>query len=218
MKQWSTRALVTAAVLVVPPATIYAVSPSIREEVSSIRACRQLAKEGFRPIADDRKHRFLGKVKEFTALCRGGEGALALSKTPWTDWSTYWGAGDSSSRSSSLLFGHLSRDGRGVDGALIDLEYQRIEMIKFNLFENNTFQEYVKGRDAVPGRSIKVWPQMRLDSTNSHYKEVGGAGTQLCQGELIRARTLTGICNDIRNPAMGSTNMEFARNVEFETT
>ena len=47
---------------------------------------------------------------------------------------------------------------------------------------------------------------------------VGGAGAQLCHGALIRGRTLTGICNDIRNPAMGSTGMDFARNVEFEAT
>ena len=42
--------------------------------------------------------------------------------------------------------------------------------------------------------------------------------SRLCKGDLIRARTLTGICNDIRNPLMGSTGTPFARNVEFETT
>ena len=41
---------------------------------------------------------------------------------------------------------------------------------------------------------------------------------QLCKGELIRGRTLTGVCNDIRNPLMGSIGTPFARNVEFETT
>ena len=54
-------------------------------------------------------------------------------------------------------------------------------------------------------------------STRS-FAAVGGAGEQLCAGELIRHRTLTGICNDIRNPLMGSTGMPFARNVEFEAT
>ena len=34
----------------------------------------------------------------------------------------------------------------------------------------------------------------------------------------MRQRTLTGICNDIRNPLMGSAGMPFARNVEFEAT
>ncbi len=42
--------------------------------------------------------------------------------------------------------------------------------------------------------------------------------TQECKGDLIRARTLTGICNDILNPRMGSIGTPFARNVEFETT
>ena len=45
-----------------------------------------------------------------------------------------------------------------------------------------------------------------------------GDGEQLCKGDLIRARTLTGFCNDIRNPLMGSTGTPFVRNVEFETT
>ena len=35
---------------------------------------------------------------------------------------------------------------------------------------------------------------------------------------MIRFRTLTGICNDILNPLMGSVDQPFARNVEFEST
>ena len=35
---------------------------------------------------------------------------------------------------------------------------------------------------------------MRLPSTSPYYQLVGGDGEQLCKGELIRARTLTGIC------------------------
>jgi len=218
MKFWGNRIFIAACVLILPAAAMLAVSPNLREEVRSLRACRQLATEGLRPIADDRRHRFLGKVKLETALCRGGDHALVGANTPWVDWENYWGAGDSSSQSRSLLFGHLARDQRGLDGALLDLEYQRIEMIKFNLFDNYTFQGYVSGRDNIPGRSIKVWPEMRLPSNDPHYKDVGGDGTQLCKGELIRYRTLNGICNDIKNPAMGSANMEFARNVQFEET
>ena len=59
---------------------------------------------------------------------------------------------------------------------------------------------------------------MRLPASSPDYLVVGGDGQQLCKGDLIRARTLTGICNDIRNPLMGSTGMPFARNAEFETT
>src|SRR4051812_11103855 len=122
MKPWSTRTIVIASVLVLPPAAIIAASPSVREEIRSLNACRQLASVGFRPIAEDRKHRFLGKVQEYSALCRGGDKALASRNTPWTDWPTYWGAGDSSTQSKSLTSGHLSLDSRGIDGALLDLE------------------------------------------------------------------------------------------------
>jgi hypothetical protein len=59
---------------------------------------------------------------------------------------------------------------------------------------------------------------MRLSPDHPRYADVGGDGEQLCTGELIRARTLTGICNDVRGPAMGSSGMPFARNVQFETT
>lgn len=220
MKLWSTRTMVIASVLVLPPAAILVASPKVREEVRSLNACRQLASAGFRPIADDRKHRFLGKVQDYTALCRGGDKALAGRKTPWTDWPTYWGAGDSSSESSSLTSGHLSRNLRGIDGSLIDLEYQRIEMLKFNLFEQGTFEDYVKGRNGVPGRSLKTWTAMRLPANDPNMKniDVAADGSQICKGDLIRWRTPTGLCNDIKNPLMGSTNMEFARNVQFEET
>lgn len=219
MKSWIVRTLlIVVGVFIVLPAAIYASSPKLREQIASLRACRQLASDGFRPIADDRADRFTGKVKEYTALCRGGEKAVAQRGTPWVDWSNYWGAGDNSSKTQSLLFGHLGADGRGLDGALLDLEYQRMEMIKFNLFDNSTYQEYVNGRDNVPGRSLKVWPQMRLQPSDPHYKDVGGEGPQLCKGDLIRYRTLSGICNDIRNPRMGATDMTFARNVQFEET
>ena len=59
---------------------------------------------------------------------------------------------------------------------------------------------------------------MRLPKGHPNYQAVGGDGEQVCKGELIRSRTVTGICNDIRNPLMGSTGQLFARNVEFDTT
>ncbi len=50
-----------------------------------------------------------------------------------------------------------------------------------------------------------------------HYMKVSARdGPQRCRGQLIRFRTLTGICNDIFNPLMGSTDQPFARNVGFE--
>lgn len=51
---------------------------------------------------------------------------------------------------------------------------------------------------------------MRLPKTHPRYREVGGDGAQVCRGEPI--------CNDIFNPAMGSSGQLFARNVTFDST
>ena len=186
------------------------------EEHVIVKACADTVVAGFRRIANERDQRFLGKVTPPTALCRGGQRSLLFSNTPWVDWSTYWGTGDMASLPSH--FPKL-RELRGVSGALLDLEYQRVELIKFNLFDNNgTYQQYVKGRDGVGGPAIKVWPEMRLPAGNPHFSDVGGDGTQVCRGDLIRWRTVNGICNDILNPAMGSVGQAFASNVEFDTT
>src|SRR5581483_4969557 len=192
---------------------------AVKLELSSLDACESMARDGFRPIAVSRDQRFAAKVQAATALCRGGDGVARFRTTPWADWANYWGTGDASSVPSPLLkqAGHLAPGQRGIDGALLDLEYQRIELIKFNLFDNNgTYTDYVSGRNGVPGPALKVWKQMRLSKTHPNYKEVGGDGEQICQGELIRHRTVTGVCNDIFNPAMGSTNQLFARNMTFD--
>ncbi len=184
-------------------------------------ACGQVAWKGFRKVADDRTERFLGKVKEDTARCRGGEEALKSRSLPWVDWQNYWATRDAGSKGPEPLWKlrHLSPNGRGVDGALLDLEYQRMELIKFNLFDNSgTYKGYVQGLDGVAGTTLNVWDQMRLPKGHPQYAAVGGDGKQLCWNELIRFRTLTGICNDIKNPLMGSSNQTFARNVQFEAT
>ena len=169
-------------------------------------------------IPNTRGLRFQGKVSEATALCRGGDQALQFRATPWVDWTNYWGTGDMSSLPTGFISSKLPAQ-RGVTGALLDLELQRVELIKFNLFDNSgTFEDFVKGRNGVSGSALKVWPEMRLKTTNPSYKDVGGDGPQVCKGDLIRWRTVTGICNDILNPAMGSSGMLFARNVEFETS
>jgi hypothetical protein len=173
---------------------------------------------GLLKIPETRDMRFQGKVAEATALCRGGQKAVQFRMTPWVDWSQYWGTGDMQ----SLPKNYVSSQGaafRGVSGALLDLEYQRIELIKFNLFDNGgTYKTYVSGSGGVGGTAIKVWPEMRLPKSNPNYQAVGGAHPQVCKGELIRGRTTTGICNDILNPLMGSSGTLFARNVEFETS
>ena len=113
----------------------------------------------------------------------------------------------------------LGPNAQGINGALYELELQRIELIKFNLFDNNkTYESYVTGRGGEAGPVLNTWPEMRLPQSHPQFKAVGGDRTQVCRGELIRFRTPTGICNDIRNPLMGSTHQLFARNVQFDTT
>lgn len=189
-----------------------------QEEAAALKACAQSVLKGLRSIADTREQRFSGKVTDASALCRGGNRALQFQNTPWVDWSQYWGTGDVQ----SLPKNFVSTKGpvlRGVTGALVDLEFQRVELIKFNLFDNNgTYRDYVSGRASIPGPSLKVWPELRLPRTNPFFSAVGGDGAQVCTGDLIRARTLTGICNDVKNPLMGSTGTPLARNMEFDTT
>lgn len=199
-------------------------SESKIDRIGAKSACIRMAAKGLRPLADDQTERFLGKVQEDTADCRGGSNAVANQDSVWVDWPNYWGTGDSSSKSDGRQgiteFGkHLKPNGRGVDGALIDLEYQRMELIRFNLFDNKTYEKYVKGDSEKPGAILKTWDEMRLPQSHPQFQQVtSNSGEQLCTGELIRYRNLSGICNDIYNPAMGASNQLFARNVSFEST
>jgi hypothetical protein len=75
------------------------------------------------------------------------------------------GTGDIDSRVPALVkqAGHLGPTQRGIDGALLDLEYERIELIKFNLFDNNgTYKDYVLGRNGIGGPALKIWKEFRL--------------------------------------------------------
>jgi len=196
----------------------------VDERLRSDQACLEVAEKGLRAIAINQGERFLGKVTEATARCRGGEKALAYRGAPWVDWPNYWGTGDASSKVESWqpitkLGKHMNPNGRGVDGALMDLEYQRMELLRFNLNDNATYETYVKGKGDTPGPILKTWEEMRLPPSHPQYQQVSNEkGEQLCKGDLIRHRNLTGICNDILNPAMGATNQLFARNVRFEAT
>ena len=213
MKRKFLYALIAALVVV-------AISAAARK--TQLGSCVAYALGGFRDVPAQRSERFLGKVAdEDTARCRGGETAVKWRSTPWIDWQKYWAAGGDESRARGWAsqLGLLSPNRRGIDGAILDLEYQRIELLKFNLFDNaGTFEEYIRGRNGMAGRTLKSWPQMRLPKDHPAYTSVGGDGTQKCAGELVRFRNLTGICNDIANPLIGSTDQPFARNVEFDTT
>lgn len=188
-----------------------------------LKACIEVVKGGLLNISVDRSHRFLGKVEIDTAHCRGGDKAVKDLTTPWVDWQNYYATGDVKSKlegheAITNLGKHLRPNGRGIDGALLDLEYQRIELIKFNLFDQDTYKEYIKGRGDQEGPALKQWDEMRLPPKHIHYQDVGGDNRQLCKGALITHRTITGICNDLINPLMGSTGMPFARNMQFEAT
>ena len=152
-----------------------------QEEAKALLACGKMVADVLAElkIPDTRAPRFQGKVSEATALCRGGELALQFRGTPWVDWSNYWGTGDMTSLPTGFISAKLPAQ-RGVLGALEDLELQRIELIKFNLFDNSgTYSEFIQGRNGVAGSAIKVWPQMRLQSTDPKYKDVGGDGNQV---------------------------------------
>ncbi len=195
-------------------------SERAKAETASLEACEAVVANGLRPIAQTRDQRFEVKVDAQRALCRGGAKAVAWRGTPWVDWANYYATGDGSTTLPGLVTvdGVLAPNSRGVNAALLDMEYERIELIKFNLFDNNkTYQQFVEGRQGVEGPALKVWKEMRLAKEHPNYAQVGGDGEQVCKGDLIRGRTLTGICNDIRNPLMGSTGQLFARNMEFDT-
>lgn len=192
-----------------------------KEDKVSLKACREKLKSGFLALAEKRENRFLGKASEQAALCRGGFLAERQRDTPWVDWGNYWAIGDTTSKMKGIIKskGLLSPNERGINGALLDLELQRIGLIKFNLYDNSqTYEHYLKGRAGIPGPSLKTWPEMQLPPDHPHFTDVTNGEGQLCQGELIRYRTLTGICNDIKNPLMGSTGTVFARNVDFDST
>ncbi|MBB5058620.1 hypothetical protein HDF16_003334 [Granulicella aggregans] len=189
-----------------------------REEFEALGACAKAVTQGIRPIATTRDLRFLAKVSDENALCRGGVRSEMFRMTPWVDWTNYWGTGDMASLPTGFITPKVPAL-RGVSGALLDLEFERVELIKFNLFDNSeTYKDYVAGRANIDGPALKTWPSMRLPSTNPSYAAVGGVGTQVCRGDLVRGRNLTGICNDVVNPLMGSVGTPFARNVEFETS
>lgn len=189
---------------------------------SEISCLTVLIQGDIQRVAKTREQRFLGKIPERRAHCLGGDHAIGvLSQSPWLDWPNFWAAGDSSSLSPSTLLAStfFGPNERGINSALYELELQRIELIKFNLFDNSgTYQTYITGRDGRAGPVLQTWPEMQLPPAHPNYKDVKGDQEQVCRGALIRFRTVTGICNDIYNPLMGSTHQLFARNVQFDVT
>ena len=172
-------------------------APGVEAQDNVLRACLETVIDGFPSIAEkDRRERFLGKVNKDKARCRGDDKAVAERGRPWVDWSNYWATGDENTLSvtkdqpspwdrltnllGSTFTGAAShivdRDTRGIDGALLDLEYQRMELIRFNLFDNRTFRAYIEGREVdgkpKPGGLLKVWKEMELPEDHPNYKDL----------------------------------------------
>jgi hypothetical protein len=210
VKRYSLRLILATALL----AICY---PLLRK--TELASCIAYATGGFRAVADDRQFRFLGKVSdEDTARCRGGEDAVRWRTSPWLDWPMYTGTGGKQTKGIANWLGPFAADQRGLRGALLDFEYQRIELLKFNLFDNSgTFEQYIRDQNSPLGFQ-RIWPQFRLPTNHLYYAQVGGAGAQKCSGDLIRFRTVDGTCNDVANPLMGASGQPFARNVDFAAT
>ena len=194
-------------------------TPEDANSPTAAGACLAMFGQGIPRAAAERAERYLAKVPEAAALCRGGPQAVKGMNVPWLDWANYFGASDAS-RGVAVDAPKFSPPSQGVQGALLDLELERVDLVKFNLFDNNgTYRNYILGRNGVAGPALKSWDSLRLPKEHPNYKDVGGDATQqVCTGELLRKRTVTGICNDQLNPLMGSSGQLFARNVEFETT
>jgi hypothetical protein len=163
--------------------------------VDSEKDCvEMLLQRDIQTVAKTREQRFLGKVPDTTARCLGGKHAESLREGPWLDWPNYWAAGDATSLAPARLLAHakvVGPNAYGINGALYELELQRIELIKFNLFDNNkTYEAYVTGRAGEAGPVLNTWPEMRFPQSHPDFKAVGGDQTQVCRGELIRFRTL----------------------------
>jgi hypothetical protein len=225
MAPFTTGSARVAATLVILPAALALIScdEAQNDDKASLKACAEMVAHLLPVNPKDRADRFQGKVEDYKALCRGGQKSVKAMGLPWVDWGTYWGAADATSKAPGVITGTgpLSPAARGVRGALVDLEMQRVELIRFNLFDNNgTYNEYILGRDGRDGPAIKSWTPFNLPKQHPDYAKlrITENDEQICQGDLIRGRTLTGICNDVRNPLMGSTGQLFARNVEFEST
>src|SRR5918993_4312989 len=88
--------------------------PLIRR--TQVGSCIAYAFGGLREVAQERSARFLGKVYEDSARCRGGESAVAWRDTPWIDWQGYSAAAGPENRTPGLAgkLGFFCPDKRGI--------------------------------------------------------------------------------------------------------
>ena len=144
-----------------------------------------------RPIAGKRTARFLGKVDADTARCRGGERAVDARASPYVDWPGYWAAAGADSLGGDANGGapgaaERARHRRRARRSRISAD--RAHPLQPVRQQRHLSSTYVEGRDGVAGPALKVWDAMRLPPSHPAYGAVGGAGEQVCGGELIRFR------------------------------
>ena len=171
-------------------------------------ACASMAGAGLRPVAAEREERFLGKVQEDTARCRGGERAVARRDVPWLDWAELLGDRRSRARSrGSATLGHLERQRprHRRRAARPRVPAHRADQVQPVRQQRHLSATTCAGADGVDGPALKVVAaDAAAARTIRTTRRSAATAQQLCRGELIRCRTLTGICNDISNPLMGS--------------
>ena len=193
-------------------AVVLGAYPTIRH--SRLGSCFAYAVGGFRNVSTERQVAFSARSRKTQRAAAAAKPRSPGAKRRGSTGRVTGQAADAASRRTGWLskLGFLSPNRRGINGALLDLEYQRIELLKFNLFDNSgTYENYLRSRESHADKLIKIWPQFRLPQNNPAYTAVGAGSAQKCTDELVRFRTLTGICNDILNPLMGSVDQSFGR-------
>ena len=116
----------------------------------------------------------------------------------------------------------LDRNTRGIDGALMDLEYQRMELIKFNLFDNRTYETYVKGgHDNGRRRTVRSSRSGRRCALPPNDPNIAN-GDEERRSDLQRGRPSASApqrhLQRHQQSRDGLDRQLFARKVQFETT
>ncbi len=166
-------------------------------------ACVDMVTGGLRPIATERAKRFLGKVQDATAQCRGGERAVgARDARGWTGATT----GRRATRRATspgwcARLGHLRpqrpRDRRRAPRPRVPAH--RADQVQPVRQQRHLSATTSRARTASTGRALKVWQRdAPAAGAPAATPPSAAPASSAARATLIRFRTLTGICNDIR--------------------
>ena len=195
-------------VLLLVPTTelVPACSAALRRD--DVFGCGKMVGDGFRRVAGEPTGRFLGKVAETTASCRGGDHAHAIPL-------------DAVGRLGQLLGRPAMRRAglrgpaspfRGHATAASRRRAPRPRVPAPSSSSSSTcsttaapIPDYVRGWQT--GHIPNVWNEMRLPSGDPTTRPVGGdVAKQHCTNELVRFGISPASATTRRNPAMGSSN------------